>query len=134
MADTILFGCPNSVICNWKHLDRSMVYECVSFVSSEQEYMCQQAISSNDKTACSRILSSDDPTEAKMYNHKKVNIDEAEWENYKRGVIKHILTSTFRDEMLERELSDTGTKHRHEAGRETCWATGVSLCNRRTMI
>ena len=62
-ADTILFGGPNSdehPFCNWKRLDTPLVYEDVSFVTSEQAYLYQQAKFCKDETACSNILSSDD--------------------------------------------------------------------------
>ena len=135
-ADTILFGGPNSdehPFCNWKRLDTPLVYEDVSFVTSEQAYLYQQAKFCKDENACSNILSSDDPADAKMYSHKIQNLDKAEWAKVKRGVMENILRLKFRDEKLARELLDTGIKHLHEAGRDTYWATGVTLGNKNAL-
>ena len=121
-ADTILFGGPNSdehPFCNWKRLDTPLVYEDVSFVTSEQAYLYQQAKFCKDETACSNILSSDDPADAKMYSHKIQNLDKAECAKVKRGVMENILRLKFRDEKLARELLDTGNKHLHSSCRVT---------------
>ena len=131
-----MFGGPNSdehPFCNWKRLDTPLVYEDVSFVTSEQAYLYQQAKFCKDETACSNILSSDDPADAKMYSHKIQNLDKAEWAKVKRGVMETILRLKFRDEKLARELLDTGNKHLHEAGRDTYWATGVTLGNKNAL-
>ena len=80
--------------------------------------MYQQAKFCKDETACSNILSSDNPADAIMYSHKIQNLDKAEWEKVKRGVMENILRLKFRDEKLARELLDTGNKHLHEAERD----------------
>ena len=71
--DTILFGGPYNdehPFCNWKQLETPLVYEDVSFVTTEQAYLYQQATFCKDETACSNIISSDDLVDAKMYSHK----------------------------------------------------------------
>lgn len=128
-ADMVLFGGPNSgehPLCNWKKLDTPIVYEGVSFPTSEHAYLYQKAKLAGAQEVCQNILSSDDPADAKRYSHD-IRRPHKEWNNNKRGVMKRILVKKFQDPDLAKELRSTGNRKLHEAGRSKYWATGLSM-------
>lgn len=126
--EMVVFGGPNSEehpLCNWKRLDTPLEYGGKSFPTAEHAYLYQKAKFMKDQSVCDNILSSESPADAKRFSHKlRYN---REWDNHKYATMKQILKRKFQDASLATELSETGIKEIHEAGRSSYWATGTSL-------
>ncbi len=135
--DTILFGGPNSQehpFCNWKRLNKPLKYEGVCFPTSEHAYLYQQALFAKDDVASNNILSSTDPADAKQFSHKIQNLNKTEWNKGKREIMKNILRIKFKEKEMGEQLLASGDKNIHESGRDTFWATGVSLSHKNAMV